>query len=351
MIRSQARSFALTALELLAQLLGQRVEPPGGEAHVPPGDRERRHELQQPEDQADGDVAPQLRRHEGGRVGGAQHVEQVPRQEQPGDREDERTQAVAEVLELRGRLDGFPVADVRRWWCRVGRAQDGCLLALGVQGHSQGGADTPRKWPATHRPTARPAADERSCPSTNGYVVASSRCSRRVAAAAHAGGRPRSDTTTITANASGTVHSAGWPSRLAARPSGAPRNRSTPIAPTDASRPTTTPATAPAAVSRGHQMPSTSKGQNVAAATAKPAVTSTPTSMLTAGSASATITTAPASGASRSRRRPAPGSRSCATALESASSRPSEVARNAANAPAESIAVTATPTGPASTRC
>ena len=60
-----------------------------------------------------------------------------------------------------------------------------------------------------------------------------------------------------------------------------------------------------------------------------------------------TITTAPASGASRSRRRPAPGSRSCATALDSASSSPSDVARNAANAPAESIAVTATPDRPA----
>ena len=100
---------------------------------------------------------------------------------------------------------------------RVGRTQDGVPPRTRVcRGHSQGAATRRGSAATTHRPTARPAADERSCFPTNGYVVASSRCSRRVAAAAHAGGRPRSDTPTITANASGTVHSAGWPSRLAA---------------------------------------------------------------------------------------------------------------------------------------
>jgi hypothetical protein len=56
----------------------------------------------------------------------------------------------------------------------------------------------------------------------------SSRCSRSMAAAAQAGGRPANDTRSIAANAIGTDHSAGWPSRIAASPGGRPRNRSRP---------------------------------------------------------------------------------------------------------------------------
>jgi len=75
---------------------------------------------------------------------------------------------------------------------------------------------------------------------------------------------------------------------------------------------------APRAVSPGHQMPSTSSGQNVDAATANAEVTSTPTSMLAAGSASSTIAAAAASGVNRSRRsvpdhRAEAGTRLCVT--------------------------------------
>jgi hypothetical protein len=121
------------------------------------------------------------------------------------------------------------------------------------------------------------------------------------------------------------------------------------MAPAEASRPTTIPTTAPGAVNPGHQMPSTSSGQNVEAATANAEVTSTPTSMLAAGSASSTTPLAAASGVNRSRRS-VPGTRSCDSAPDTASSSPSEVARNAAKAPAVSSAVNRAPTGPWSTR-
>jgi hypothetical protein len=70
--------------------------------------------------------------------------------------------------------------------------------------------------------------------------------------------------------ASGTVHSAGWARRVSAHepaPSSLKNVRTT--ANPEVRPPIARPARAPAAVSRCHQMPSTSSGQKVEAATAK----------------------------------------------------------------------------------
>ena len=78
-------------------------------------------------------------------------------------------------------------------------------------------------------------------------------------------------------------------------------------------------------------------------------MTSTPTSIDAAGSASSTTAAAAARGVNRSRRSD-PGTRSWDRAPDTASSRPREVARNAANAPAVSSAVNSAPAHPGSTR-
>src|SRR5690606_15231803 len=156
------------------------------------------------------------------------------------------------------------------------------------------------------------------------------------------------DTTTMVMAASGTVHGAGWVVKIASTPDNGGPNRVTAMAAVDDNRPTETPQIAPAAVSFGHQMPSTSSGENVDAATVKPQVTSNPASSGAANSASTTTAAAAASTVIRSRPRP-PGDKSCAMAPDTASSRPSEVARKAAKAPAVSSVVNSVPRHPSST--
>ena len=89
-----------------------------GEADVEHRDRERRHELQQAEQDADVDVAEDLVDHEVVGVVGEQDVEEVPGQEERGHREDEAAVLAAQLLEPLGLLDGGVflalTADVRR---------------------------------------------------------------------------------------------------------------------------------------------------------------------------------------------------------------------------------------------
>src|SRR5690349_25086203 len=94
--------------------------------------------------------------------------------------------------------------------------------------------------------------------------------------------RVSSETEPMTANASGTVQAAGWASSAEAQPPNwfGPANTVTSTAPTAAPPPATTPAAAPAAVSPRHQMPSTSSGQKLDAATANASPTTCETSNL-----------------------------------------------------------------------
>ncbi len=92
-------------------------------------------------------------------------------------------------------------------------------------------------------------------------------------------------------------------------------------------------------------MPRTSSGQNVEAATANAQPTATLMSTLRAGSESSTATSAPAATASRSRGTLA-RDRSCERPPASAISSPEDVERNAANAPAATIAVSTEPQPP-----
>src|SRR3954447_8845475 len=76
-----ARGGELVGLEAVAHLVGDGVGAAPGVPHVQRGDQEGGHELAQPHQQADVDVAEDLRRHEVVRVAREQDVEQVPGQE------------------------------------------------------------------------------------------------------------------------------------------------------------------------------------------------------------------------------------------------------------------------------
>ncbi len=106
-----------------------------------------------------------------------------------------------------------------------------------------------------------------------------------------------SETTIITTNTSGTVHAAGWANIAPARPAGVPATMVT-VAAAPASRPpTTSPVSAPVTVSFSHQIPSTSNGENVDAATAnaRPTVSARPTCVASSetDAGTATAMTAP----------------------------------------------------------
>src|SRR6476620_3012452 len=88
---------------VVRQLLGQRVEVGVGVAAVEERDEERRHELQQAEDQRDVDVAHDLRGHEAAGEHRQQYVEAVPGQERGGGRDDEAAVARTELTELGAR--------------------------------------------------------------------------------------------------------------------------------------------------------------------------------------------------------------------------------------------------------
>src|SRR5438309_7661189 len=83
------------------------------------------------------------------------------------------------------------------------------------------------------------------------------------------GGVVTRDTATITTKAVGTVSRAGCASTAPHHPVGAAPNMVETTAVADRVPPVTSPTTAPAAVRPRHQIPSSSKGQKVEAATAK----------------------------------------------------------------------------------
>ena len=164
--------------------------------------------------------------------------------------------------------------------------------------------------------------------------------------------RSSSDTAAIVANASGTLSTAGWVSRASSVPLRRLDHRPAKIAAVAAVAPTTSPQAAPRAVSRSHQIPSSSSGQNVEAASANAQPTSTEMSSPRATSASSAGTTIAPSAAARKRRRRAAASRatlrpkSCVTVPASDTSSPDAVDMNAANAPAATSAPSSSPPSP-----
>ena len=157
-------------------------------------------------------------------------------------------------------------------------------------------------------------------------------------------------TTTIVMKASGTVTAAGYPTRVDGQPPAA----SSPTQLVTASRaaiadveaPTARPATAPAAVSPRHQMPSTSNGHSVEAATANTNPTPRDNSNDDAASAKGTGINPPITAAIRKSRTP-PRSSSVEAAPAMLTSSPDDVARNAAMAPAATRAPSSWPPRPA----
>ena len=113
----------LVALLLVAELGGQRVQLPVGEADVEERDQERRDELQQAEHETDRDVPPELVRHEVVRVVGQQDEEEVPGEERGGEGEDDAAVPPSELLEPLGVLDLDIGTAAHRG--RVGPAVDG----------------------------------------------------------------------------------------------------------------------------------------------------------------------------------------------------------------------------------
>src|SRR5215469_1895834 len=109
--------------------------------------------------------------------------------------------------------------------------------------------------------------------------------------------------------------------------------------------PTSTPAMAPFHVRFRHQMPRTSSGQKDDAAIAN----AHPTSMLTekfSTSSAASTATVPAASAHQRNDLTPPLSTSCESAPATLTSRPEDVDRNAANAPAATSAASTVPVGP-----
>ena len=160
-------------------------------------------------------------------------------------------------------------------------------------------------------------------------------------------------TTTIVTRAAGTLQAAGWPSSTATHPVVVLLISVQPTATPEPSPPTSSPATAPGAVSPRHQMPSSSRGQNVDAATAKarPTVRATPTLGLDSAMTHGTVTasTAPTRKAATPPSRRTPGQRPVTSWLSTpatAIASPDEVERNAANAPAVTSPVSISPVMP-----
>src|SRR5699024_275701 len=135
----------LVAADLLSEGLGTGVEDPPRPADVGDGDRERRDELAEAEDETDVDVADELDAHEPGREHRQQDVQEVPREEERGHREDEAAERAAQVAELLGLLDGaVPLAErlsivahgspPGRGWVRTAWAVPGPLTTLAQPG-------------------------------------------------------------------------------------------------------------------------------------------------------------------------------------------------------------------------
>lgn len=156
------------------------------------------------------------------------------------------------------------------------------------------------------------------------------------------------DTAHIVRNASGTEMTAGCSSS-----SPPPVSRLVKIAPLDTTVPTANPAAAPRAVSPVHQIPSSSKGQNVDAASANAHPTSSEMSISRATSASSIGGSIASAAAARKRRvREPPASRrrrgqmSYDRVPPSDTSKPEAVDMNAANALAATIAARISPPSP-----
>src|SRR3954452_14533831 len=99
-----AAGGGLVILEAPAHLVGDRVGRARRVAYVELGDEERRHELPQPQQDAEVHVAEDLRLHERRRVRGEQDVEEVPDEERHGGGDDEAAEPPAQFGELRGVL-------------------------------------------------------------------------------------------------------------------------------------------------------------------------------------------------------------------------------------------------------
>src|SRR5688572_26653217 len=143
-------------------------------------------------------------------------------------------------------------------------------------------------------------------------------------------------------NAAGTAKSAGRYSSVPKTVLGTTANIADTTDTPDTSAPTITPAMAPGAVSPRHQMPRTSSGQNVAAATANTSGTVMAKSSRVTDSASAIGATMPSTAASRNRCR-RPRSTSVNSTPARLTSSPDDVARNAAAAPAATSAASSQP--------
>jgi hypothetical protein len=162
-----------------------------------------------------------------------------------------------------------------------------------------------------------------------------------------------SDAMIITANASGTVQIAGWPSSTASHPptSPPPFTAAPSIDATMAARqdppPISMPIAAPVLVSRRHQIPSTISGQNDDAAMAKAHPTSRASENRSISSA-AVVATAPAISAHHRKEVTPPFMKSCDSAPATLTSRPDEVDRKAAKAPAATRAASISPGSPGS---
>src|SRR5262245_31730292 len=109
--------------------------------------------------------------------------------------------------------------------------------------------------------------------------------------------------------------------------------------------PTSIPVAAPTQVSLRHQIPSSSTGENVDAASAKDIPTVSEMSVVRSTMATASGTT-PATAVANRKSRTRPGSTSVDSTPATLTIRPDEVDRNAANAPAEVTAARISPSTP-----
>ena len=253
----------------------------------------------------------------------------------------------------------------RRGCCRLVRCR-GCSTGPPARGTGRVTAVTltrgpglERRGPALRRGAAacaerRPACDERQR-SRRGRPRASGACSSSIVRETSAGTRDAGEQRAADHDGERARHRPGR--RLGEQGLPASRGRRARAAsqrpPRATSRPPATrPAAAPGAVSPRHQMPSTSSGQNVEAATAKARPTTWPTGRPAAGSARASGTD-PASTAPRRKSRtvPSPPPRPPAARPGRAPRRSrragrTEVDRKAANAPATRSASSSWPPRP-----
>ena len=259
---AEARSALTGAPPIFwARASASRVELAVGPAGVEHRDGEGRDELEEPEDQAPRDVAEDPRPHEVLGEDGQQDEEEVPREEQRGQREDELAELAAQLGELRrvlhgdvgivttrsgaSLLTGPPPGRLGRAWClavsAVAAAADAprrscggesTPLSLRTAGHAAGECHgrSPRAAPAGAAGRSVNGADGSPCAgsaATNGRVIDDER-SRPSAVLADGGAVPRSgwneprlrsmcsgacSRTIVCATCSGAV--AGWRSRRA----------------------------------------------------------------------------------------------------------------------------------------